>query len=256
MADFVNNAASFMSDPFGLGNSFSTGLGESLGLDNNAAIGKAQGTMNSVLDRSRQVSSENRGIYGNYLDAMKGIFGEGSGQYSDAVRRLADAIGESPEQFEAKGSVTDFYDPYANQRAQQAMNAINASASAGGNRFSSNYNDRLAAKQQALASEEWSKAFDRWMSDRSRQMAEWQANQGARQNYLGNLGTLANIYGNDRTQLANALGDYYGNVANQNNADLEVYSDVAQTNSNLDAQRKSGIGSALGAVGNVIGAIF
>ena len=256
MASFLNDAVGFMADPWGLGNSFSTSLGKSLGLDNNAQIDRAQGVMDDVLAKSNSVSAQNKGIYQNYLDQMKGIYGEGSAQYAGALERLGNAIGEGPDQFTATGEVKDFYDPYANQRQQQAMNAINASASSGGNRFSSSYNDKLAAKQQALASEEWSKAFDRWQSDRARQLQEWQAGQSSKQNYISNLGTMTNLYGNDRNQLASALGDYYSNVANQNNADLETYSDVAQTKANLDAQRKSGIGSALGAVGSVIGAIF
>ena len=256
MANFINDAVGFMADPFGWGSSFSTSLGKSLGLDNNAAIDKAQGTLNDVLAKSNSVSAQNKGIYQNYLDQMKGMYGEGSAQYAGALEQLRNAIGNGPDQFTATGEVKDFYDPYANQRQQQAMNAINASASTGGNRFSSNYNDKLAAKQQALASEEWQKAFDKWNADRSRQLQEWQAGQSSKQNYISNLGTVTGLYGQDRTQLANALGDYYSNVANQNNADLEVYSDIAQTKSNLDAQRKSGVGSALGAIGSVIGAIF
>ena len=256
MANLINDAVGFMADPFGWGNSFSTSLGKSLGLDNNASIDKAQGTLDDVLAKSNSVSAQNKGIYQNYLDQMKGMYGEGSAQYAGALENLRNAIGEGPDQFTATGEVKDFYDPYANQRQQQAMNAINASASTGGNRFSSNYNDKLAAKQQSLASEEWQKAFDKWNADRSRQLQEWQAGQSSKQNYINNLGTVTGLYGQDRTQLANALGDYYSNVANQNNADLEVYSDIAQTKSNLDAQRKSGIGSALGSIGSIVGAIF
>ena len=256
MADFINRAVEFMSDPFGWGNSFSTGLGKSLGLDNNAQIDQAQATLDEVAAKSGNVSAQNQALYKNYMDQMQDIYGTGAGQYADAVKRLSDAIGNAPAEFTATGEVKDFYDPYANQRAQQAMNAINASASSGGNRFSSSYNDALAAKQQALSSEEWSKAFDKWMADRSRQLQEWQAGQTANQNYIGNLGTMAGLYGSDRNQLSNALGDYYSSMANQNNADLEVYSDIAQSKANLDTERKSGIGSLAGAIGEIIGAIF
>ena len=256
MANFINDAVGFMTDPGGWGNSFSTALGKSLGLDNNESMDRAQGTLEDVLAKANSVAEQNRGIYKNYMDQMQGMFGQGAAQYGDAVQRLADAIGNGPDTFTATGTVNDFFDPYANQRKQQAMDAINASASSGGSRFSSSYNDKLAAKQQALASEEWSKAFDKWMNDRSRQLQEWQAGQGAKQNYLGNLGSVANLYGQDRTQLANAIGDYNSALANQNNADLEVYSDVAQNKANLDTQRKSGVGSLLGGVGELVGALF
>lgn len=256
MANFINDAVGFMTDPGGWGNSFSTALGRSLGLDNNESMDRAQGTLDDVLAKANSVAAQNRGIYGNYMDQMRGIYGAGAGQYADAVQRLSDAIGNAPAEFTATGDVKDFYDPYANQRVQQAMNAINAAASSGGSRFSSSYNDAVAAKQQALSSEEWSKAFDKWMNDRSRQLQEWQAGQAANQNYIGNLGTMAGLYGNDRNQLANAIGDYNSALANQNNADLEVYSDIAQNKSNLDTQRKSGVGSLLGGVGELVGALF
>ena len=45
-------------------------------------------------------------------------------------------------------------------------------------------------------------------------------------------------------------------MANQNNSDLQVYSDITANKANLDAQRKSGIGSALGAIGSIVGAFF
>jgi hypothetical protein len=243
-------------DPLGIGSKVGDMAGKLFGTDNNAQIDSAQSTMNDVLGQANATADRNQAILDQYLDEMRGIYGAGSAKYGDAVQRLSDAIGTGPDTFTATGTVNDFYDPYANQRRQQAMNAIEASGAAGGNRFSSRYLDRVAQKQQALASEEWQKAFDRWQNDRSRQLQEWQAGQSAKQTYLGNLGTVASLYGNDRTQLANALGDYYSNQANQNNANLEVYSDVAQTNANLDAQRKGGIGSLIGPAAQLAGALF
>ena len=65
-------------------------------------------------------------------------------------------------------------------------------------------------------------AYDRMMRERSQQLQEWQSGQQK----INNLGTLANIYGQDRSQLSDAIGNYYSTVANQNNADLETMSDV------------------------------
>ena len=126
----------------------------------------------------------------------------------------------------------------------------------GANLFSSDFMNNMAAKQQALASEEWSKAYDKMMQDRQQQLQEWQAGQQSKQNYLGNLGTLTNMFGNDRNQLANAYGDYISNMASQNNADLQTKSDLTQAKTNLAMQENSGAGGLLGAVGTVLGAIF
>lgn len=221
-------------------------VGDLLGTSNSDQINAAQKTLDGILSRADSVSAQNRGLYDQYLGQMQGMYGDNAAKYNDAVARLADAIGQGPETFSYDKTAEDFFDPFRDQAAAQAMDAINAGASAGGNRFSSNYNDKVAAKQRALATESWKTAFDTMMRDRAQQMAEWQAGQGAKQQYLGNLGTVAGLYGQDRSALGDAIGNYYGNVANQNNADLEAYSDVTQNKANLSAQRSNGVGQLLG----------
>jgi hypothetical protein len=132
------------------------------------------------------------------------------------------------------------------------MGAINNASASGGNRFSSNYVDKVAAKQQALASEEWKAAYDRMMHDRSQQLQEWQTGQQK----INNLGTIAGLYGADRTALSDAIGNYYGNLANQNNANLEVMSDAVQNKANLNAGRTNGMGDLIGGAAKLAGAIF
>lgn len=254
MAGTMASIGEFVANPFGLGDAGAGAvnyLADSLGFSNNKQIDAAKATLDDVLDRSSSVSSQNKNLYGNYYNQMQGMYGEGAAAYSDAVKNLADAI-ENRKDFSYQGDVNAFLDPAREQRVQAATNAINNAASAGGNRFSSNYLDKLAAKQQALASEEWSKAYDKMMQDRAQQLQEWETGQQK----INNLGTLANIYQSDRNQLGNAIGDYYTAMANQNNADLQVYSDVAGNKANLEAQRNSGAGGLLQGVGSIIGAIF
>lgn len=254
MAGTMASIGEFVANPFGLGDAGAGAVGylaDSLGLSNGKQIDAAKGTLDEVLDRASSTGSQNRGLYGDYYKQMQGMYGEGAQAYSDAVKNLADAI-ENRQDFSYNKDVNAFLDPAREQRVQAATNAINNAASAGGSRFSSGYLDKLAAKQQALASEEWKSAYDRMMQDRAQQLQEWETGQQK----INNLGTLANIYQSDRNQLGNAIGDYYTAMANQNNADLEVYSDIAQSKANLEAQRNSGVGGLLGAVGSVIGAIF
>ena len=231
-------------------------VGDFLGTSNTDSINAAKDQLDNIYGKAQETSRQNMGLYNSYLDQMKGIYGDGAGQYQAAVEKLAGAIGEAPAEFSYTGNVNDFYDKFANQEQRAAMDAINQSAAVGGNRFSSNYTDKLAAKQRALSSEAWKTAYDTMMRDRQQQLAEWQAGQGARQQYLGNLGTMANLYGNDRNQLSDAMGNYYSNVANQNNANLEAYSDVMSGKANLDAQHSNGVGDFVGSVGKLAGAIF
>lgn len=218
-------------------------IGRFLGTDNNDAIDKAIKSLEEIRDVADATSADNRNLYSRYYGEMQDMFGGNAAKYDDAVSRLADAI-ENYGDFEYTGNVNDFLDPAREQRVNAAMSAINNASASGGNRFSSNYLDKVAAKQQALASEEWRAAYDRMMQDRNQQLSEWQS----KQNRINNMGTMANLYGNDRTALADAIGNYYGNVANQNNADLEVMSDLTQSKANLNAGRSNGVGGVLGGI--------
>ena len=239
LSDIVSTAVSPLS-----------GIAQGLGLDNNSQIDSAKSTLNEILDRANAVSAQNRGIYDNYYRQMQGMYGEGASAYSDAVKNLADAIGNYKD-FEYTGKVEDYLDPARNQRVAAATNAIENAASAGGSRFSSGYLDKLAAKQQALASEEWKSAYDRLISDRNQQLQQWQTGQTK----INNLGTLAGIYGNDRNNLMQALSEYTSNMANQNNADLQMATDVMGQKVNLDMNRKGGISAIIDGLAPVAGAV-
>ena len=226
-----------------------------LGLSNADQVEQGQGAIDQLMGQATDVSRQNRGLYGSYLDQMKGIYGGGAGQYQDAVQKLSDAIGQGPDSFSYTGNVNDFYDKFANQRQQAAMNAMQNSGAANGSRWSSDFMNGMASKQQALASEEWSKAYDKMMQDRAQQLQEWQAGQASKQNYLGNLGTMAGLYGNDRNQLADAYGNYYGNMASQNNADLQTQADLTMGRANLGMQKNNGLGSLLSGAGAILGGL-
>lgn len=228
-----------------MANSYIDQLADALGFGNNNATDKAIAELDNILAQGRSTSQQNRNLVNDYWQQMQGIYGDNAAKYSDAVAQLADAIAH---QGDYDKSVNDFFDPYANQRAQAAMNAINNSAAAGGQRFSSGYLEKLGAKQQALASEEWKAAYDRLMQDRQQQLQQAQVG-------VQNLGTMAGLYGNDRNALANAFGEYTSNMANQNTADLQMASDIAAQKANLDTNRKGGLGAIISGVAPAAGAL-
>lgn len=257
MAGFMEGIGSFVANPLGLGDAgfgFLNQLSGQLGLSNKEQVQAGVDSLDNLLAEARNISNQNKSLYGDYLSKMQGMYGDGAGQYTDAVNRLTQAIGGEPESFTYGGNVNDFYDKYADQRSQQAMNAMRNMG--GQNLFSSDFMNNMAAKQQSLASEEWSKAYDKMIRDRQQQLSEWQAGQNSKQGYINNLGTVAGLYGNDRNQLANAMGDYYSNLASQNNADLQTRSDLTQAKTNLAMQANSGAGTLLGGAGQVLGAIL
>lgn len=226
-------------------------VGDLLGTSNNKAVNKGISSLDEIKAYADKTGAANRGLYDDYYGQMSGMYGDNAAKYDEAVARLAEAIGNR-EDFEYQGDVNEFMDPAREQRVSAAMGAINNASAAGGNRFSSNYLDKVAAKQQALASEEWKTAYDKLMQDRNQQLQKWQTGQQK----IDNMGTLAGIYGGDRTALSEALGNYYSNMANQNNADLEVMSDIQQGKANLNAGRSNGVMDFLGGASKVAGAIF
>lgn len=226
-------------------------IGDWLGVSNTAAVDQGISSLDDIKAYADKTGAANRGLYDAYYGRMQGLYGDNAAKYNNAVARLAEAIG-SREDFEYQGDVNDFLDPAREQRVAAAMGAIENASASGGNRFSSNYLDKVAAKQQALASEEWKAAYDKLMQDRNQQLQKWQTGQQK----IDNMGTLAGIYGGDRTALSEAIGNYYSNMANQNNADLEVMSDIQQGKANLNASRSNGMGDLIGGAAKVAGAIF
>lgn len=220
-------------------------LADALGFGNNKATDDAIAALDDILAQGRGVSAQNRALIDSYNQRMNDIYGSGASKYEDAVAALSDAIAN---QGNYDKTVEDFLDPARNQRVAAAMSAINNSAGADGTRFSSGYLSKLAAKQQALASEEWKSAYDRLMQDRQQQLQQAQVG-------VQNLGTMANLYGNDRNALANAIGEYTSNMANQNNADLQMAADITGQKANLDANRKGGFSAILDGLAPVFGAI-
>jgi len=226
-------------------------LGELLGTSNNKAVNQGIASLDEIKAYADDIAAKNNALYGDYYGQMQGMYGDNAAKYNDAVNNLVEAISQRKD-FDYQGNVNEFMDPAANQRAAAAMGVINNASASGGNRFSSNYLDKVAAKQQALASEEWKSAYDRMMQDRSQQLQEWQTGQQK----INNLGSVASLYGNDRTSLADAIGNYYGNMANQNNANLEVMSDIAQNKANLNASRTNGMGDIIGGAAKIAGAFL
>lgn len=226
-------------------------LGDLLGTSNNKAVNQGIASLDEIKAYADDIAAKNNALYGDYYGQMQGVYGDNAAKYNDAVNNLVEAISQRKD-FDYHGDVNEFMDPAANQRVAAAMGAINNASASGGNRFSSNYLDKVAAKQQALASEEWKSAYDRMMQERNQQLQEWQTGQQK----INNLGSVASLYGNDRTALADAIGNYYGNMANQNNANLEVMSDIAQNKANLNASRSNGMGDIIGGAAKIAGAFL
>lgn len=206
---------------------------DGLGRQQDRRVNKANAAAKEALNAATATSDKNRELYQQYLDKMNSTYGDLAGKYADYLSNIENQKVYDPGQFSYSGDVNDFYSKAANQRIKQATDAITNSRANAGSMFSSDYLNELAAKQQALASEEWDKAYDRYMQDRSQKLSEFSTNANlgnqVYQNIMNKNTALLGQAQNAQDNVSNAYTNYLQNLANQNNTDAQNYANYAQT---------------------------
>lgn len=217
--------------------------------------GKNVAAANAALDEAykaaEDAASKNAGLYKQYIDKVNGAYGEEAGKFGDRVKDLEGLTPYDAGQFGYDKSVNDFYSKAANQRVNKATNAITNSMANAGNMFSSDYTDALAAKQQALASEEWDKAFDRYSKDRSQALQEFSTNANIGQQTYNNLYNknkdLLGLSQNALDNTTNAFGSYVQGLANNESMLAQNKASIAQAKAaNQMSNNKSLLGKIFG----------
>ena len=224
-----------------------------------------QSANNAYNDFSKAADSavaSNAQDINSYRNLVGQQYGAGARNYSQALQDFLDSDVYQNDGFQFTGDVSDYFDPAANQRVDAAMTAIDNSAASGGNRFSSDYVNRVAGKQQALASEEWENAYNRLMQDRQQQLNEWNMNsQNAWNNYNATQDRAkyaVDAYGNDRNQYVQGLGDATMAAMNNRLGGLQTQANVAAGRVNAMQNQNAGgaLASALGPIAQFAGSYF
>ena len=216
------------------------------GIQQNRRVRTANDAIKKSQDKADATSSANRDLYNQFYSKVEGTYGDTAAKVNDYLKSLEGMKTYDPGTFEYTGDVNDFYSKAADLRIKNAMNALRESSDI----FSSDYQDAMAAKQQAMASEEWDKAYDRYMRDRSQTANEWQMNANAGQqaydNAYGKNKDLLSVAQNAQDNLMNAYGNYINNMANQNNVDTQNYSNAMQQMAANQDSKKSVLGRIFG----------
>lgn len=224
--------------------------GDLLGFGQDDKVSKANDAAKAAYDKAEETSQANRSLYNQYLQKVNGTYGDTANKYGDYLSNLENQEVYDPGQFEYKKDVNDFYSKAANQRVNQATNAITNSRANAGGMFSSDYLNEIAAKQQALASEEWDKAYQRYNQDRSMALNEFStnANLGNQkyQNQYNKNKDLLSEASNARDNVTNAYGNYYSNLASQNNTDAQNYANYQNAVAANDLSKKGLLGRVFG----------
>lgn len=198
----------------------------------------------------------------NYRNLVGQQYGAGAEKYSQALQDFLDSDVYRNDGFQFNGDISDYFDPAANQRVDAAMTAIDNIAASGGNRFSSDYVNRVAGKQQALASEEWENAYNRLMQERQQQLTEWNMNsQNAWNNYNAaqdRAKYAVDAYGKDRDQYVQGLGDATMAAMTNRLGGLQTQANVAAGRVNAMQNQNAGgaLASALGPIAQFAGSYF
>lgn len=221
-----------------------------MGKGQDERISQANAAAQQAYDKAMENSNANRALYNQYLNKMNQTYGDTAGKYNDYLSNIENQEVYDPGQFSYDKDVNDFYSKAANQRINQATNAITNSRANAGGMFSSDYLNELAAKQQALASEEWDKAYQRYNQDRGMALNEFStnANLGNQryQNLFNKNTTLLGQAQNAQDNVSNAYANYLTNLANQNNTDTQNFANYTQTVAGNNLSKKGLLGRILG----------
>ena len=191
-------------------------------------IKRANEAAEAAYAKAQEMSDANRQLFNNYYDQAKTLYGAESDKVGSRISALENLAVYDPGKFEVQGNVNDFYSKAANQRINDAMGLIREQS----DMFSSDYLNALTAKQTAMASEEWDKAYDRYMQDRNQQLQEFSTNANlGQQAYINKYNKNKDLLGisqNAQDNLMNAYGSNISNLANQNNTDAQNYANWQQ----------------------------
>ena len=225
--------------------------GDVFGYRGNNAVGAANAALDEAYGKAEEAANKNNALYLQYIDRVNNAYGGEARKLGDRVQALEELTPYDAGQFSYDKDVNDFYSKAANQRVNKAMNAITNSMANAGNMFSSDYTDALAAKQQALASEEWDKAFDKYQQDRARALNEFSTNANIGQQTYSNMYNknkdLLGISQNAQDNTLNAFGTYTQGLANNNSMLAQNAAQIAQAKAaNKLSQNKSLLGKIFG----------
>ena len=220
--------------------------GDVHGLQQDRRVRTANDAIKKAQNKADATSSANRDLYNQFYNKASDTYGDTAAKVDDYLKALEGMKTYDPGTFEYTGDVNDFYSKAADLRIKNAMNALRESSDI----FSSDYQDAMAAKQQAMASEEWDKAYDRYMRDRSQTANEWQMNanagQQAYENAYGKNKDMLSVAQNAQDNLMNAFGNYINNMTNQNNVDTQNYSNAMQQMAANQNSKKTVLGRIFG----------
>lgn len=228
---------------------------DAIGLTNYQDVQQAKNNIKANRELAQETQDSNKELLDKMYNNNQSVFGKANDNYDAALTAFKETPTYTAKEYSYDKNADDFLSPARNMRVQQAMGAIENSRANAGGMFSSDTMNEMNAKAQLMASDEWDKAYDRLMNDRSTYLNEWkaEADEGreAYKSQLERSKDLLNLANTDRMGLYNANNDYYSNLINNNNAVMSTQAGINNNLVNADLQRQ-GIGGGLFKLGTGI----
>lgn len=207
------------------------------------AVSKALRTLEGTEGYAEAIDANGRNILKQMIDGTQSLYGDADSARSalqDALMGISSLNPYKAGSFSYGKTIKDFFDPAYQLSVDTANAGIDASQALGGNLFSSDTADKIAAQNQVLATQMYEKALDAMNADRSAEASIWQGNEAAKQaaaqsaaNLAGNkLDAAMGIAGN----IGNAQNDYYQALLGLNNDYYKNKTDYASQVAALQAQ--------------------
>jgi len=191
--------------------------GDLFGMHSRQRSQRATEALNDAKSEMDEASFKNKQLLDQYLKQARDTYAGDAAGYDAAKSDLLNQEVYTPDDFKFDKTEQDYFDKFYNQRVNAANRAIREQSDG----LSSSYLNQLAAKNQALASEAWNNALDKYNAARSQALNEYTAQNQAKQtgyeNQLAANKTAYDIANTARNQMQDVYGNYYSQMANQNN---------------------------------------
>lgn len=206
---------------------------------NNAleSLEDAQGYIDSARQQNTALANQGLGLAGSLWDPN----GDLTAKYNQALEGIENLQGYNADNlFSYDKTIQDFYDPAFQLSVDMANDAINNSQAFGGDMFSSDTANKLAAKNNVLATQMYDDARDAMQADKSLEQSIWAGNESAKQAAADSQSNLANMrmnaYGTGMSNLSDAQQGYIANMMGINSDYAGDMTDYLGSVANLKAQ--------------------
>lgn len=206
---------------------------------NNAleSLEDAQGYIDSARQQNTALANQGLGLAGSLWDPN----GDLTAKYNQALAGIENLQGYNADNlFSYDKTIQDFYDPAFQLSVDMANDAIDNSQAFGGNMFSSDTANKLAAKNNVLATQMYDDARDAMQADKSLEQSIWAGNESAKQAAADSQLNLANMrlnaYGTGMSNLSDAQQGYIANMMGINSDYAGDMTDYLGSVANLKAQ--------------------